>query len=150
MDRLTRHDAMRRVAVALVLTAGLVLARSAPAHASDAPTAAALIHKLIEEDVCEESLRAVSVGRHEMDCRTDLHGGSLIRVRAYSAPRSLERSIRRAVAALCASLAQPADAAAEHPVVLVVGPTWYVHATPVHNREIARRLGGEVTSYACS
>jgi hypothetical protein len=143
MDRPNRHEAVRRVTVALVVATGLVLGRSAPAIASGAPTPAELVSKLTEEDVCEESAPTVIVGKHEVTCRTDLHGGSLIRLRAYSGRRGLQKSLRREIAASCAA------SAGERRIVLVVGPTWYAMAAPSHDKAIARWLDGEVKSYAC-
>jgi hypothetical protein len=149
MDRSHPHAALRRVAVAVVVSTGLVLGRAGPAVAGDPPSASDLVGKLIEEDVCEERARPVTVGRHEVTCRTDLHGGTLIRVQAYSAARRLRRSVLRAVAASCGE-PPPDGVAPARSVVLVVGPTWYAKAAPSHNKAIARWLDGDVRSYACS
>ena len=147
MDPSHPRAALRRVAVAVVISAGLVLGRAVPAVAGDPPSAADLVGKLIEEDVCEERARPVTVGAHEVTCRTDLHGGTLIRVNAYTAAHRLRKSVQREVATSC----EPApDGIAPARVVLVVGPTWYVKAAPSHNKAIARWLDGQVRSYACS
>jgi hypothetical protein len=148
MDPSSPHAALRRVAVAVVISAALVLGRAGPALAADPPSAADLVGKLIEEDVCEERARPVTVGSHEVTCRTDLHGGTLIRVKAYTAAHRLRKSVQREVSTSCDE-PEP-DGAAARTVVLVIGPTWYAKAAPSHNRSIARWLGGQVRSYACS